>query len=99
MNHNTYDGGNIKTCHRLILSIPEYSEKHFNFTKFVTPGTGTLRGVLDNGTKTRHKISLNGIGLEKGDPASINMILKKGIEVVEDCTVFNYGHPIPHKNL
>ena len=39
--------------------------KHVVFPKFVTPVTGTLRGVIDNETTPRDEIFLNGLGVKK----------------------------------
>ena len=60
---------------------------------------GTLREVLDNNTKTRYNSYLNGLGMKKGEYGGVSMMLKTGMEVDQDYTIFNYGPPIPHKYL
>ena len=54
-------------------------QKHFAFPKFTTPMTGTLKEIVDNYTTINSKISLNGLGLIKGLPASVFMVLSTGM--------------------
>ena len=67
--------------------MPEDVEKHFGFLNFATPVTGTLRGVLDNYTTLRDKISLNGLGMKKGKSIDASIILKTGMKVAQDYNV------------
>ena len=99
MIYNTYRGGNIETDHHVILLIAEDVPKHFVFPNFVTPVTGTLRGVLDNETTPRDKIYLNGLGMIKGKSGGASMMLKTGMEVDQYYIVFNYSPPRPQKDL
>ena len=39
-------------------------------------------------------MKLNGLGMTKGQPISVSVMLKTGMEVVEDCTILNYETPI-----
>ena len=59
----------------------------------------TLRGFLGNDTKTREKNYLNGLGMTKGESGGVSMMLKTGMEVAQEYTVFNYGPPRPQKYL
>ena len=45
------------------------------------------------------EISLNGLGMTKVKSGGLYIILRKGMEVAQYYTVFNYGPPIPHKDL
>ena len=45
-----------------------------------------MREILDNGKITRYKISLNGLGVQKGEPLSVSMIMRTGMEVAEYFT-------------
>ena len=54
MIYNTYHISHIDTYNHVILYIPENVAKYFGFTKFATPGTGMLGGVLKNDTKVRY---------------------------------------------
>ena len=47
----------------------------------------------------RDKISLNGLVITKGKARGLSMMLKTGMEVAQDCTVFSCGHPRPQKDL
>ena len=67
--------------------------KHSPFPKFITPMSGTLREVFDNDIASRDKISLNGLGMTKGQAGGLYMILKIGMEVHQDYTVSNYRPP------
>ena len=67
--------------------------------KSTTPGSGTLREVLDNDTTTRDKMYLNGLGVKKSNSISLSMMLKKVIEMAEYCTVFNYGPQITQRRV
>ena len=60
---------------------------------FATPLPGTLREVLDNDTISRDKISLNGLGVEKCESVGAYIILKTGIEVDQDYTIFQLRTP------
>ena len=42
------------------------------------------------GTTTRYKISLNGLGVVNGELEIVSVMLKTGMEVSDDCTVFKY---------
>ena len=97
--HNTYNGGNIETDHHVICSMPEDMTNHFSFPNFTTAMPGMLREVIDNGIAPREKISLNGLGMKKVKSGGLSMILKTGLEVDQDYTIFNYGPPIPQKDL
>ena len=57
-----------------------------------------LRGVIDNDTKIRDKICLNGLGVTKFKSVGVSMILKI-MEVKQDYTVFNYEPPRLHKEI
>ena len=95
--HNNYHGGKVETDHHVILLIPEDMAKHFSVPNFTAIIPGTLREVLDNDIASREKISLNGLGIIKGKYVGLSMMLKTGLEVAQDYTVFNYGLPSPHK--
>ena len=69
------------------------------FPNFTTPIPGTLREVLDNDIAPTDKISLNGLGMKKGKYGGLSMILKTVLEVDQDYSIFNYGPPIPQKDL
>ena len=58
-----------------------------------------LRGILDNNTKTRDEINLNGLGMKKGKSGNISMTMKTGMQVSQYYNVFNYVPPIPQKEL
>ena len=58
-----------------------------------------LRKVLGNEITPRDKISLNGLGITKAKSGGLSMMPKTGTEVAQDYTVFNYGPPIPQKDL
>ena len=92
--HNIYHGINIETDHQFTHSMPEYVAKHFVFPKFTASGPGTFREVIDNDTTTRDKMSLNGLKATKGQPISVSMMLKTGMEAPEDHNNLNYGPPI-----
>ena len=79
--------------------MPEDVANHFVFTYFATPVPGKLREFLDNDTTTRDKSYLNGLEITKGESEGLSMIIKTGMEVSQDCTVFNYGPPRPQKDL
>ena len=76
---NTFYGGNIETDLRVIFSMPEDVEKHLMISNFSTPVPGTLIEVLVNYTTTRDKITLNVLGMKKGDSWGVPMILKTGM--------------------
>ena len=69
--------------------MPEDVENNFSFPKFTTPVEGMLREVLDNNTKTRDKISLNGLGVTKCEYGGVSMIIKIVTEVSHYYTVLN----------
>ena len=73
----------------------EDTAKHPTLPNFTTPVPGMPRKVLDNYTTTRDKVFLNGLGMTKVKPGGTSMMLKIGLEVAQDYTVFNYGPPIP----
>ena len=77
--------------------MPEDMAKHFPFPKFTAPSPGTLSKVLDNEITPRDKISLNGLGMKKGKAGGLSMMLKTGMEVDQDYTVFKYGPPSPQQ--
>ena len=79
--------------------ISEDVANHFVLTNFATPVSGTLRGVLYNETTPRDKISLNGLGTNKGKSGCAYMMLKTGMEVDQYYIVFKYVAPIPQKKL
>ena len=58
-----------------------------------------LREVIYNDTTSRDIISLNGLGVTKGESGGVFMMLIPGKEVAQDYSVFNYGPPRPHKNI
>ena len=58
-----------------------------------------MREIIDNDTTTRDKISINGLGMKKSKSGGVYIILKTGIEVAQDYTVFDYGSPIPHEDV
>ena len=60
---------------------------------------GMLSGVLDNELEPRDKISLNELVMTKCKARGLSMMLKTGMEVAQDYTVLNCGHPRPHKYL
>ena len=55
--------------------------------------------VIENGNTPRDKISLNGLGMKKVKCVNESMMLKRGMEVDQYYTVFNYGPRRPHKDL
>ena len=58
--NNTYHSGHVKTDHRVICLIPENVTKNFTLPKLTVPVSGTLSKIIENDTKTRDKIPLNG---------------------------------------
>ena len=98
--HKTHHGGNIETDHHGISLIPQDVEKYFVFYNFTTPLPGNLKKVLDNNITTRdEKISLNGLGITKGEYLDVSMMLKIVKEVAQYYTVFEHGLPRPQKDL
>ena len=93
--NNTYHVGHIETDNRVICSMPEDVTNHFVFPNFSTPMPGTLRGVIDNAMAPRDKIYLNGLGMIKGKSGGLSMMMKTGMEVAHNYTVFEYTHPNP----
>ena len=55
--------------------------KHFAFPNSATPVPGTMRGVLDNETTPRDRISLNVLGMTKDKSGDASMMLKTGMAV------------------
>ena len=86
--NNTHNIGNIKTYHHFICLIPEVP-------KFTALFTGTLREIIVNDTTTIDKVSLNWLGVTVCEFRGVYMMLKIGIEVERDYTVFNHRPPIP----
>ena len=68
--------------------MSEDVENHFTFPNLATPVPGTLMEVLDNNTTTRDKSYLNGLGMVKGESRGVSMMMKIGMEVAHDYTVF-----------
>ena len=68
---------------------------HCAFPNFTTPIPGTLREALDNDITLRDKNPLNGLGITKGKSGGLCMMLKTGMKVSHEYTVFKYGPPIP----
>ena len=79
--------------------MPEEVTKQFAFHNFTTPVTGTLREVIGNDTTPRDKIFLNVLGVKKCKSGGASMIIKTGMEVYQDYTVFNSGLTRPQKDL
>ena len=75
--------------------MPEDVSRHLALPNFSTPVTGMPREVVDNETTPRDKISLNVLGTKKVKYGGTYMMLKTGMEVAQDYTIFNYGPPIP----
>ena len=73
--------------------------KHFVLPNFSTPVSGTLSKLLENDNTPRCKISLNGLGMKKAKSGGTSMMLKTGMELAQDYTIFNYVLPIPQKDL
>ena len=55
--------------------------------------------VINNDTTTRDNISLDSLDMTKGKSVSASMMLKTGMELAQDYTVFNYKPPRPQKDL
>ena len=79
--------------------MPEGIANHFVFPKFTASGKGTLKEVIDNDTITRYKITLNVLGVEKGESGGVSMMLKTGMDMSQDYTVFDNRPPIPQKDI
>ena len=79
--------------------MTEDMAKRLLLPNFTTPVPGTLRGVIENDTTPRDKISLNGLGIKKGKSGVASMMLKIVMEVAQYYNVFNYGPPRPQKDL
>ena len=58
------------------------------FADFITAVSGTLTEVLDNDTTPRNKFSFNGLGTKEGKFGGVYMMMKKGMELSQDYTVF-----------
>ena len=54
---------------------------------------------LGNKITPRDNIYLNGLVMTKGNAGGLYMMMKTGMEVDQDYTIFNYGPPIPQKDL
>ena len=74
--------------------MQEEVEKHSALPNFATPMPGTLREVLDNDIIPRDRITLNWLGMTKGESGGLSMMPKTRMEVAQDYTVLKYG---PHK--
>ena len=55
--------------------------------------------VLDNDTTAREKVSLNGLGMTKGQFEGVSMMLKTGMKVDQYYTSFKNVPPIPQKDV
>ena len=75
--HNTYHSGNIETYHHVMFLMTEEIENQIVFSAFTDPGPVTLRGVMENDTTTRDKISFNWLILKKDEFGSVSMMLKE----------------------
>ena len=75
--------------------MPEDAARQFILLNITTPVPGTLMEVIDNAITIRYKTPLNGLGTTKGKSGGAYIILKIGLEVAQDHTVFNYGPPRP----
>ena len=73
--------------------------KHFTFPNFATSVPGKLRWVLENDTKLRDKMSLDGLVMTKFKSGGTSMMLKTVMEVAQDYTVFDYSPPRPQRDL
>ena len=93
--NKTYTVGDIEAGHHVISLISEDVANHFEFPSFITPVSGMLREVLENGTTKIYKIYLNGLGTTKFESGVVSMMLKTGMELAQDYTVSNYRPPIP----
>ena len=91
--------GHIETDHHVILLITEDVAKHFVLSNLTTLMSGTLREVLENCITPRDNISINGLGIKKSKAGGLYTMLKILMEVDQEYNVFNYGPPIPHKDL
>ena len=79
--------------------MPEDVANNFAFPDFTTPVSRTLRKVLDNDTTTRDKITLKVLEVKNGEYRGGFMMLKTGMQIAKDYTVFDYVHPIPQNNV
>ena len=59
--------------------MPENFATHISFPKVTDPGTCTLGEVIYNDTTTRYKMSLNRLGVTKGESVSVSIMIKIGI--------------------
>ena len=79
--------------------MPDDMADHFVLPNFTTALPGMLREVLENYTTTRDKNFFNGLGMKKVESGGTSMMLKTGMEVSQDYTVFNFRPQIPQKDL
>ena len=56
-----------------------------------------LREVIEIDTTIRDKNAFSGLGMTKHKSGRVSVMMKTGMEVSQDYTVFNYGPSIPHK--
>ena len=70
-------------------------EKHFAPPNISNLVSGAMREVLDNDTTAREKVSLNGLGMTKGQFEGVSMMLKTGMKVDQYYTSFKNVPPIP----
>ena len=56
-----------------------------------------LREVIGNDTTTGDNFFLVGLGVTKGEYGGLSMMLKHGMEVVQDYNVLKYRPTRPHK--
>ena len=64
-------------------------EKQFASPNISNLVSGAMREVLDKDTTAREKVSLNGLGMKKGQFEGVSMMLKTGMKVAQDYTVFD----------
>ena len=59
--------------------MPEEVSKHFALPNITPPGPVTFREILDNDTKKRDIIPLNGFGVVKDESGSIMLKMRKEV--------------------
>ena len=59
----------------MLCYIPDNFETHFYFPKVSPTGPGTLKEVLENCTKTRKIMSLDGLRVITDEPGSVCKML------------------------
>ena len=72
--------------------------KELCFTQFHHPSVRKLREIIGNDTTARDKPPLKGLGVTKGEYGDVDIMLKTGMKVAQDYSVFNYRHPRPQSN-